>query len=133
LIELMLVVAIIGLLATIAIPRFAGLIIKSKEAAVKGQLGGLRSALSIYYSDNEGTFPSGAFLLSSSLIPKYMDAIPFISIPTVSDHPRLNLVRGSVIDAQWALGIASLAFLPSNEIVVAFTHPDSSGRVGSTW
>ena len=36
LIELMLVVAIIGLLAAIALPKFAGLIIKSKEAAVKG-------------------------------------------------------------------------------------------------
>ena len=39
LIELMLVVAIIGLLAAIALPRFADLVIKAKEAAVKGKWG----------------------------------------------------------------------------------------------
>ncbi|HNG46017.1 MAG TPA: prepilin-type N-terminal cleavage/methylation domain-containing protein, partial [Elusimicrobiota bacterium] len=57
LIELMLVVAIIGLLAAIAIPKFANLVVKSREAAMKGQLGAIRSALSIYYSDNEGFYP----------------------------------------------------------------------------
>ena len=57
LIELMLVVAIVALLAAIAIPKFADLIDKSREAAMKGNLGVLRSALSIYYADNEGLYP----------------------------------------------------------------------------
>lgn len=57
LIELMLVVAIVGLLATIAIPKFGNLIDKSREAVVKGNIGNLRSALSIYYADNEGIYP----------------------------------------------------------------------------
>jgi prepilin-type N-terminal cleavage/methylation domain-containing protein len=56
LIELMIVVAIIGILASIAIPKFADLIRKSKEGATKGNLGSLRSALSIYYGDMEGTY-----------------------------------------------------------------------------
>ncbi|HND64395.1 MAG TPA: prepilin-type N-terminal cleavage/methylation domain-containing protein, partial [Elusimicrobiota bacterium] len=54
LIELMLVVAIIGLLAAIAVPKFANLVIKAKEASTRGKLGTVRSALSIYYADNEG-------------------------------------------------------------------------------
>lgn len=57
LIELMLVVAIVALLAAIAIPKFSNLIDKSREAAMKGNLGVLRSALTIYYADNEGLYP----------------------------------------------------------------------------
>ena len=54
LIELMIVVAIIGILAAIAIPKFADLIRKSNEGATKGNLGSVRSALSIYFADNDG-------------------------------------------------------------------------------
>ena len=58
LIELMIVVAIIGILAAIAIPKFANLIRKSGEGASKGNVGSIRSALSIYYGDMEGQYPS---------------------------------------------------------------------------
>ena len=58
LIELMIVVAIIGILSAIAIPKFADLIRKSNEGATKGNLGSLRSALSIYYGEQEGLYPT---------------------------------------------------------------------------
>jgi prepilin-type N-terminal cleavage/methylation domain-containing protein len=58
LIELMIVVAIIGILAAIAIPKFANMIQKSKEGTTKGKLGALRGALEIYYSQMEGYYPS---------------------------------------------------------------------------
>ena len=57
LIELMIVVAIIGILSAIAIPKFADLIRKSNEGATKGNLGAIRSAVSIYYGELEGLFP----------------------------------------------------------------------------
>ena len=57
LIELMIVVAIIGILAAIAIPRFAQMLEKSREGATKGNLSSMRSAVSIYYSQQEGAFP----------------------------------------------------------------------------
>ena len=47
LIELMIVVAIIGILASIAVPKFADLLRKSKEGQTKGNLGSLRSILNI--------------------------------------------------------------------------------------
>jgi prepilin-type N-terminal cleavage/methylation domain-containing protein len=58
LIELMIVVAIIGILAAIAIPKFASLVRKSSEGASKGNLASLRSALSVYYGDMEGVYPT---------------------------------------------------------------------------
>ena len=81
LIELMIVVAIIGILAAIAIPKFADLIRKSNEGTTKGNLGALRSALSIYYGDMEGYFPTDdendpSTVLIDSLIAKYIDRIP---------------------------------------------------------
>src|ERR1044071_9763427 len=92
LIELMIVVAIIGMLAAIAIPKFADLVTKSKESAVKGSLGSLRSAVSIYYSDTEGVFPSTSANLSVSLTTggKYLKDLPFIQIPKPGNHANTN-------------------------------------------
>lgn len=58
LIELMITVAILSVLALIALPRFGQLIRKSNEAATKGHMGSVRSAISIYYSGNEGMYPT---------------------------------------------------------------------------
>lgn len=81
LIELMIVVAIIGILAAIAIPKFTELINKSREGATKGQLNSIRSALNAYYGDNEGLFPAGPAgsnitFLQTSLVPKYLAKWP---------------------------------------------------------
>ena len=86
LIELMIVVAIIGILAAVAVPKFAEMLRKSKEGATKGSLTNLRSALTIYISDNEGSAPMsfGGAVSSSELqvsyIPKYMDAWPTVKL-----------------------------------------------------
>ena len=81
LIELMIVVAIIGVLAAIAIPQFANLIDKSKEGATKGSLGAIRSALSIYYGDTEGTYPLDAAALTSlTTANKYLKQVPSAQI-----------------------------------------------------
>jgi len=89
LIELMIVVAIIGVLAAIAIPKFADLINKSKEGATKGSLGAVRAALKIYYGDTEGTYPNDnlACLTASA---KYLKEMPKAVIP--GQHPASNIV-----------------------------------------
>lgn len=86
LIELMITVAIVGILAAIAVPKFSNLVNKSKEATTLGNLGILRSALTIYYTDTEGFFPSFpppysqpagyGTLLEDVLVPKYLAVIP---------------------------------------------------------
>jgi prepilin-type N-terminal cleavage/methylation domain-containing protein len=75
LIELMIVSTIISVLVMIAIPKFAGLIRKSKEAALKGHLGSARSALTIYYAEAEGYYPNVASVaqIKTVLQSKYID------------------------------------------------------------
>src|SRR4051794_7515223 len=80
LIELMIVVAIIGILAAVAIPKFADMLRKSKEGATKGSLTNLRSALTIYISDNEGLSPdlgpNGNLANTAVIVPQYINSIP---------------------------------------------------------
>lgn len=80
LIELMIVVAIIGILAAIAIPKFADLISKSKEGATKGGLSAVRSSLQVYYGDNEGYFPFDDLTILTD-DGKYINAIPEAKLP----------------------------------------------------
>lgn len=75
LIELMIVVAIIGILAAIAIPRFAQMLEKSREGATKGNLGSMKSAASIYYGDVEGVWPTTLNSQSGYSFSKYLDVI----------------------------------------------------------
>src|ERR1035438_10431281 len=86
LIELMIVVAIIGILAAIAIPQFANLVSKSQEGRTKANLGTIRSALSIYYGDTEGWYPTGPGalgLLSASA--RYLNKIPNADLPATTN------------------------------------------------
>lgn len=104
LIELMIVVAIIGILAAIAIPKFADLIVKSKESSVKGSLGSVRGAITIYYSDTEGVWPGGPgaggdFTSLTLGGGKYIASVPFIAIPAYNiagvnmpGHSSLNSI-----------------------------------------
>lgn len=47
----MLTIAIIGILAAVAVPKFGEMIEKSNLGATQGNLGAIRSAITIYYSD----------------------------------------------------------------------------------
>lgn len=78
--ELTIVVAIVGILAAIAIPQFADMVTKSKEGAIKGNLGALRTAVSVYYGDTEGVYPTDLSVLTSG--GKYLHSVPLIHIPS---------------------------------------------------
>lgn len=139
LIELMLVVAIIGLLAAIALPKFADLVVKAREASVKGSLGALRSALSIYYADNEGQNPSYIAVADAlTLGGRYLDEIPVMRSPQGYHASSRILNRAAspppaVMDG--SAGWFYLGFPGWNDggpqaLVVSCTHTDSKG---TTW
>ena len=76
LIELMIVVAIIGVLAAITIPRFGVLARKGEEGSTKGKMGAIRSALIIYNAKNEGIWPDDL----SAMVPDYLNAVPAVDL-----------------------------------------------------
>ena len=51
LIELVIIIVILGIIAAVAIPKYVDMVTEAKKSAAKGALGGLRSAISIYYAN----------------------------------------------------------------------------------
>ena len=66
LIELVMVIVILGILAAVALPRYINLKSQAQVAALKGALGAIRAAISIYYASTavygDPTYPSVAEL-----------------------------------------------------------------------
>ena len=72
LIELMVVLAIVALLLTLAVPRYFGSLERSKEAVLKEDLYQLRDAIGKYYGD-KGKYPESLDALASE---KYLRKVP---------------------------------------------------------
>ena len=133
LIELMIVVAIIGILAAIAIPKFANLIRKSGEAASKGNLASLRSSLTIYYGDMEGQYP--AQLAALTINSKYASWIG------VAKTPNYHLDSSAELDAVPSAGTDTGGWLYDNSLgdanvgamLLNCPHTDTKGQSWSTY
>jgi general secretion pathway protein G len=72
LVELLVVMAIIALLLTIALPRYMQSVEKSREAVLRANLALTRQMLDKYFEDN-GKYPDG---LDSLVSNKYLRSIP---------------------------------------------------------
>ncbi|HXL72315.1 MAG TPA: type II secretion system protein [bacterium] len=96
LIELMIVVAIIGILAAIAIPRFAQMLEKSKEGATKGNIGAMKSASEIYYGNWQGIWPTTLWSSGSFSFSQNLDNVPLVKVTGAfvagSTNPSGNIV-----------------------------------------
>ena len=151
LIEMTIVAAIIGILAAVAIPKFADMVRKSKEGATKGQLGALRSALSVYYAENEGLYPVCTLAGSDpcALSPKYIaDPTPRVVTPNYHDKAAGGWLRVSncailpcgftrnvsdgVLGGNWYYD-AVIADTEFGTLVINCTHTDTKGSVWSTY
>lgn len=74
LIELMIVITIIGILASIAVPNYRWGLIKAREAVLKEDLYHIRRALDQYFADN-GKYPDSLDELTNPS-KQYLYAIP---------------------------------------------------------
>ena len=71
LVELMVVIAIIGFLAAVIVPRFFKQIGKGRRAAAQMQLKNIEGALGMYYADNY-EYPGSL----KELVPEYLKKLP---------------------------------------------------------
>jgi len=73
LVELMVVIAIIGILAAVAIPKLSGSTVKANTAKIQADLIAIGSAIAMYEAED----PAGASPASiAALVPKYLAAAP---------------------------------------------------------
>jgi type II secretory pathway pseudopilin PulG len=131
----MIVVAIIGILAAIAIPKFAELIRKSGEGASKGNLGAIRSALSIYYGDMEGQYPSQVAGLT--VAGKYLAVIPNAKTPsyhtdTSTEVDGTMAVDDAVNTGQWAYNNVT-GDTNLGSVLIGCTHTDTKGSIWTSY
>ena len=132
LIELMIVVAIIGILAAIAVPKFADLINKSKEGATKGSLSSVRSAIQVYYGDNEGVYPTDnlACLTTNG---KYLTVMPKAKTPNYHpDSATVTTQTSSNDTGGWSYD-NTVADTNFGTVWVNCTHTDTKGNVWTTY
>ena len=115
LIELMIVVAIIGILAAVAIPKFAEMMERSRDGATKGNIGALKSAISIYYGDHEGIYPTdltavypGGVSTAWNFLAKYIDTIPAVKS---QGGNRVNAAISNADKCPWGGSGASSSFI----------------------
>jgi type IV pilus assembly protein PilA len=111
LIELMIVVAIIGILAAVAIPAYQDYIVKAKLAKVQSTMDSFKMALAMYYQEN-GSFPqtSNAAQMWTSLgIPTTGPVMPAEATITSIDG-----TAGTTIDIQLTMHNIKAATIDNN-------------------
>lgn len=96
LIELLIVVVIIGILAAIAIPKFANTKEKAYFATMKGDLRNLATAQEAYAADNNGLYASGT-------------ATGPTALPGITYAPSSGV---TIVASAAALGWSAIASMP---------------------
>ena len=96
LIELMIVVSIIGILATLAVPSYQSSVVKAKEAALRQDLSTLRDVLDQHKAD-QGKYPLSLAALVSAGYLRGMPKDPFTGSTTTWQEIS-DPIEGGVVD-----------------------------------
>lgn len=136
LIELMLAVAIIGILAAVLYPVGNDCIRRSQEATTKGNLGALRASITQYYADHDGQYPTDSTLVSITSGGGYLTSVPSKFTPPY--HPEGHDIDGGsmtdMITARAAWFYVSDVNDPAwGHIFVNCVHTDLHGNPWSTY
>lgn len=100
LVELMVVMAIIATLLSLAVPRYSGSVDKAKESVLRENLASMRSALDKFYADT-GQYPA---TLGDLVSKRYLRRIPDDPVTDSADTwvtvPPLDPQKGAIADVR---------------------------------
>jgi general secretion pathway protein G len=102
LIELLIVMAIVATLLTVALPRYFGSVEKSKEVTLKQSLVVMRDAIDKFYADN-GRYPESLAELADK---RYIRAVPVDPITESNETwivvppPQDGVAKGATYDVK---------------------------------
>jgi general secretion pathway protein G len=115
LIEMMIVISIISILATIALPNFQRSLVRAKETNLRRTLFIMRDTIDQYYADN-GRYPDSLLDLESA---KYIRQIPLDPFTGRTDTwvtiPPEGFAEGNVYDVHSGSNKVGLEGVPYNE------------------
>ncbi|MCA9583199.1 MAG: prepilin-type N-terminal cleavage/methylation domain-containing protein, partial [Myxococcales bacterium] len=112
LIELMIVVAIIGVLASIALPAFERFVMESKSSEAYANLGLMSRGAAAYYERESADQGLGSTTVRHCTI---VEPGPFISVPPLPPTPEKRAGDFEQYEAYHALG-----FMPSDALYFAY-------------
>jgi type IV pilus assembly protein PilA len=119
LIELMIVVAIIGILAAVAIPQYQDYTVKAKLSKSAGYVAPLKTALAVYNQENGG-FPTVA------------DAWNSLGMTTPSTTPEVSTVAIAATTGVITIGLNNIKAAPAIDTTSVSMTP-TAGATAITW
>jgi type IV pilus assembly protein PilA len=118
LIELMIVVAIIGILAAVAIPAYQNYIVRSKVANAISSINTLKTAVAVCYQEAGGVL-ANCTTGAASLIPTF----------TPTKEVSAASVTAGVVSLTFATGIGTGV----DGLIVTFTPSDATDQTAINW
>jgi general secretion pathway protein G len=111
-IELMIVVSIVGILATLAVPSYQGTVVRAREAALRQDLFTMRDVLDQHRAD-QGKYPSSLQALVSAGYLRAIPNDPFTNSATTWQEITVPVEEG-VVDVFSGSDLVGLNGVPYN-------------------
>ena len=124
LIELVIIIAVLGILAAVAIPKYQDLTVQSKSGACKAALGGLRSAVSIFYANQAATNGAAAWptYVQTTTVGTVMEQAipgnPYQLSASAPDSIVVGVTKGTIVGARggWAYKASTGEVWPNTSV-----------------
>lgn len=132
--EVVVAILIILLVTMVVYPKFLDVIRKSNEATTRANLTALRTAIAVYYGENEGTYPDENIvkqLLSED--GKYIKYIPEVYCPPYNNPNNEITTKPTGNSGRWAYQVKDSKERQAGEIWVDCDQKDSKGVVWNTY
>lgn len=134
LIELMIVVAIIGILAAVAIPAYQDYVVKAKLSKVQSTIDPVKLALAMYYQEN-GSFPNATIDTGSApAAGNLWSSLGLTAVPTLPAEVSVLAVDGTAgtgVKLTMTIGAGKIKASTIDGLLVELTG--TAGGTAVTW